>query len=75
MRLLLVRLLRVAVFALFAILALADSMVQIALKPWVAVEDYVPVVGELSLAVVETRRRRGISIPYPQRELRLIGAG
>lgn len=57
------------------IVALADSMVQIALKPWVAVDDYVPVVGELSLAVVETCRRRGISIPYPQREVRLIGAG
>jgi small conductance mechanosensitive channel len=60
---------------LVQIVALADSMVQIALKPWVAVEDYVPVVGELSLAVVETCRRRGISIPYPQREVHLIGAG
>jgi small conductance mechanosensitive channel len=59
---------------LVQIVALADSMVQIALKPWVAVEDYVPVVGELSLAVVETCRRRGISIPYPQREVRLIGS-
>jgi small conductance mechanosensitive channel len=57
------------------IVALGESMVQIALRPWVAVEDYVPVVGELNLAVVETCRRRGISIPYPQREVRLIGAG
>lgn len=56
------------------VVALAESMVQIALRPWVAVEDYGPVVGELSLAVVETCRRRGISIPFPQREVRLIGA-
>jgi small conductance mechanosensitive channel len=59
---------------LVQIVALAESMVQIALRPWVAVDDYVSVVGELSLAVVETCRRRGISIPYPQREVRLIGA-
>jgi small conductance mechanosensitive channel len=59
---------------LVQIVALAESMVQIALRPWVAVDDYVSVVGELSLTVVETCRRRGISIPYPQREVRLIGA-
>jgi small conductance mechanosensitive channel len=56
------------------VIALAESVVQIALRPWVAVEDYGPVVGELSLAVVETCRRRGISIPFPQREVRLIDA-
>jgi small conductance mechanosensitive channel len=55
------------------IVALAESMVQIALKPWVAVTDYPQIIGELSLAVVETCRRRGISIPFPQREVRLIG--
>jgi small conductance mechanosensitive channel len=59
---------------LVQIVALADSTVQIGLKPWVAVNDYVPVVGELSLAVVETCRRRGIAIAYPQREVRLIEA-
>ena len=53
--------------------ALADSAVQIAVKPWVAVNDYGPVVGELGLAIVEACRRLGISIPYPQREVRLLG--
>jgi small conductance mechanosensitive channel len=57
------------------IVALAESTVQIALKPWVAVTDYPVIIGELSLAVVETCRRRGISIPFPQREVRLIGGG
>ena len=57
------------------IVALAESMVQIALKPWVAVTDYPVIIGELSLAVVETCRRLGISIPFPQREVRLIGGG
>jgi small conductance mechanosensitive channel len=53
--------------------ALADSAVQIAVKPWVAVTDYGPVAGELYFALIEELRRRGIGIPYPQREVRLIG--
>jgi small conductance mechanosensitive channel len=58
---------------LIGVVSLADSSVQIAIKPWVAVSDYAVVVGELNLSVVEELRRRGISIPYPQREVRLLG--
>jgi small conductance mechanosensitive channel len=54
---------------------LADSAVQIAIRPWVAVADYTAVVGELNLSLVEALRQRGIGIPYPQREVRLIGGG
>lgn len=57
---------------LIGVASLADSSVQIAVKPWVAVSDYGVVVGELNLSVVEELRRRGISIPYPQREVRLL---
>lgn len=53
--------------------ALADSAVQIAIKPWVAVADFNAVAGELNLSLVENLRRHGIGIPYPQREVRLIG--
>ena len=56
------------------VVTLADSAVQIALKPWVAVADYGAVTGELNLAVVEQMRLRGIEIPFPQREVRLLGA-
>src|SRR6202049_79733 len=56
------------------VVALADSAVQIAVKPWVAVADYGAVAGELNLSLVEELRQRGIGIPYPQREVRLIGA-
>lgn len=55
--------------------ALADSAVQIAIKPWVAVADFDTVAGELNLSLLEELRRRGIGIPYPQREVRLIGGG
>jgi small conductance mechanosensitive channel len=57
------------------VVMLADSAVQIAIKPWVAVADYGAVVGELNLSLVEELRQRGIGIPYPQREVRLIGGG
>ena len=51
---------------------LADSAVQIAIRPWVAVSDFGVVAGELNLSVAEHLRQRGIAIPYPQREVRLI---
>jgi small conductance mechanosensitive channel len=57
---------------LIGVESLADSSIQIAIKPWVAVADYGVIVGELNLALVEELRRRGISIPYPQREVRLL---
>jgi small conductance mechanosensitive channel len=59
---------------LVQVAALGDSAIQIAVKPWVSVDDYGGVVGELGVAIVDTCRRRGISIPFPQREVRLIGA-
>src|SRR5271168_180752 len=54
------------------VVTLADSAVQIAIKPRVAVADYGSIAGELNLALVAELRRRGIEIPYPQREVRLI---
>ena len=52
--------------------ALGDSAVQIAVKPWVSVDDYGDVGGELNVAIVDACRRHGISIPFPQREVRLL---
>jgi small conductance mechanosensitive channel len=57
------------------VVSLGDSAVQIAVKPWVAVADYGAVAGELNLSMVEELRRQGIGIPFPQREVRLIGSG
>jgi small conductance mechanosensitive channel len=54
--------------------ALAESAIQICLKPWVAVTDFGAIVGELNLSVVEELRRRGIGIPFPQREIRMLAA-
>lgn len=51
---------------------LADSSINIAIKPWVAVADFGLATGEVNKAVVEEFRARGISIPFPQREVRLL---
>ncbi len=53
--------------------ALADSAVQIIIKPWVQVADYGAIAGELNLSLVEQLRHRGIGIAYPQLEVRVIG--
>ncbi len=52
---------------------LADSSIVIAVKPWVQVRDYNPAIGEINKALVEKLRARKISIPFPQREVRLVG--
>ena len=51
---------------------LADSSINIAVKPWVPVLDYGLAIGEVNKAVVEEFRERNISIPFPQREVRLL---
>jgi small conductance mechanosensitive channel len=51
---------------------LADSSVNIAVGPWVGVQDYGPATGEVNKSVLEAFREHGIVIPYPQREVRLL---
>ena len=51
---------------------LADSSINIAVKPWVPVSEFGLAVGEVNKAVVEEFRKRNISIPFPQREVRLL---
>jgi len=53
---------------------LGDSSVGIAVKPWVLVQDQVPATGEIYAAVLHALHARGIVIPVPQREVRLIGS-
>ncbi|MBS0377808.1 MAG: mechanosensitive ion channel [Proteobacteria bacterium] len=59
--------------AVVAPVQLADSSVNIAVRPWVLVDDLGGTTGEINAAIVETFRQRGIAIPFPQREVRLLG--
>ena len=51
---------------------LADSSIDIAVKPWAPVTEYGVASGEINKAIVEEFRARGISIPFPQREVRFL---
>jgi small conductance mechanosensitive channel len=48
---------------LVAATALGDHAISIAIKPWVAVKDYVVAAGEINPAVVDTFRLQGVQIP------------
>ncbi len=58
----------------FGIEQFADFSVSITINPWVNVPDYVAAVAEINRAVLETFRAKGIDIPFPQREVRLLGS-
>lgn len=53
---------------------LSDSAVTITIQPWVAVTNVVSVRAELYQAILERFRAGKINIPFPQREVRLLGA-
>lgn len=59
--------------ALVGVTALADSSINIAIKPWVNVPDYATAAAAINKAIVEKFRAANIEIPFPQREIRLLG--
>jgi len=54
------------------IASLDDSWITIAIKPWVSVADFGPAGSEIYQAVIEKFRERSISMPFPQREIRVL---
>ncbi|MGO9610113.1 MAG: hypothetical protein ACLPT4_10810 [Verrucomicrobiia bacterium] len=54
-------------------MALADSSITISVSPWVKVPDFCPAQLEIYQAIVEQFRARGIGIPFPRRDVRLLG--
>ena len=55
-----------------AVAVLGDSSVDIAIKPWTSVPDFPLAAGEIYQAIVERFRQRGIEMPFPQLEVRLL---
>jgi small conductance mechanosensitive channel len=58
-----------------AVSVLADSSINIAVKPWTSVTDFGPAGGEINKALVEAFRTKNIMIPFPQREIRILSGG
>jgi small conductance mechanosensitive channel len=56
------------------VVKLANSSVVITAAPWVNVPDYGVAGGELHQAILEEFRRRGIVIPFPQRDIRVVSS-
>jgi small conductance mechanosensitive channel len=52
---------------------LGEYRVSIAVRPWVGVADYTGAIGEINAAILRTFRERGIRIPAPRREIRMLG--
>lgn len=52
---------------------LADSTIVISVRPWVPVPDYENARVDLYRALVEAYRAGAIEMPFPQREVRLLG--
>ena len=51
---------------------LADSSVNISVRPWTAVVDFGPAQAEIYQGIVEQFRAHKIEIPFPHREVRLL---
>ncbi len=58
-----------------AVLALADSSINFAVRPWVKTEDYWNVFFDLQMKVKLRFDAEGITIPFPQREVHVIHSG
>ena len=54
------------------VLDLAESSVNIAVRPWVNATDYWAVRGDLLERIKSTLESHGMTIPYPQRDLHLV---
>ena len=55
-----------------AVTELADSSVNILVRPWVASGDYGAVRGDLTRALKEGMEASGCSFPFPQQDLHLV---
>ena len=54
------------------VLELADSSVNLAVRPWVKSDDYWPVLFDIQEAVKLRFDAEGISIPYPQQDVHIV---
>jgi small conductance mechanosensitive channel len=57
------------------IMQLGGSSINIAVKPWATIPDFGAAQAEIYQAIVDRFHEKGISIPFPQREVRLLEKG
>jgi small conductance mechanosensitive channel len=54
------------------VLALADSSINFAVRPWAKIQDYWPLTFDLNQRVKQRFDAEGITIPFPQRVVRMV---
>ena len=52
--------------------SLDESCITMAIKPWTSIPDFGPAGTEIYEAILQKFRERNISIPFPQREIRVL---
>ena len=60
--------------AFIGVMALADSSIGIAVKPWVKASDYLPVGAEINRAIIEKISAAGVDYPPSERKIRIVSA-
>jgi small conductance mechanosensitive channel len=60
---------------LVGVLAMADSSIDLAVRPWVKVQDYWPAFFALNEAIKKRIEAEGLTIPFPQRDVHLYKHG
>lgn len=58
--------------AFYGVAELADSSIDIAIKPWVSVQYFASASGEIYQAILEAFRVHNIEMPFPQSEIRIL---
>ena len=58
---------------LVQVATLADSSVNIGIRPWVSITAFPTAAGDINKAILESFRANDIAIPFPQQEIRLLG--
>jgi len=56
------------------VVLLADWTINVTVRPWVPVREFTAAALELNKQILEMFRTRGITLPLPQQEVRLLGA-
>ncbi len=57
-----------------AVDSFGDSSIELIIRPWSTLAEFGAAAAEIKLGIVDAFRARNVAIPFPQREVRVVGA-